>query len=101
MLNKIRVCYEWLIRPMPLNEFTNYDEYWEKRGRYTTPIHRAEIISRYIEPNSTILDIGCGDGSMIDYISKNNLPKKIIGVDISKKAVEYTQKKDMKLMKWM
>ncbi len=78
---------------MPLNEFKDYDEYWGKRGFHAPSFHRAEIISKYIEQNSKILDIGCGDGTVIDYLSKNNSPIKIIGIDISKKAVEYTKKR--------
>ena len=39
------------------------------------------------------MDIGCGDGTLIDFIAKNNSPIKIVGVDISKKAVEYTIKR--------
>jgi len=92
MFNKIRVCWEYLREPMPLDEFEDYNEYWEKRGSHAAPIRRAEIISEYIEPDSTILDVGCGDGTLIDYISKNNSPKEIVGIDVSKKAVEYTKR---------
>lgn len=93
MLNKLRIFIEYLKRPMPLNDFKDYDDYWDKRGFNEPSKHRAEIISKFIEPNSTILDIGCGDGTLIDFIAKNNSPIKIVGVDISKKAVEYTIKR--------
>jgi len=93
VLRKIKLFWEYLKKPMPLDEFEDYDEYWGKRGGgLCSPIRRAEIISEYIDPSSTILDIGCGDGTLIDYISKNNSPKEIIGVDISKKAIEYARK---------
>lgn len=81
---------------MPLNNFEKYDDYWDKRGFNEPPKHRAEIISKYIEPNSTILDIGCSDGTLIDFIAKNNSPLKVEGVDISKKAVSYTIKRGYK-----
>ncbi len=79
---------------MPLeNDFNDYDEYWEKRGFHAPSLHRAEIISKYIEPGSRILDIGCGDGTIIEYLNKNNKPKEVIGIDISKRAVEYVKEK--------
>jgi len=96
VFKKIRELWEYLKKPMPLDEFEDYDEYWEKRGSHAAPIRRAEIISEYIQPNSTILDVGCGDGTLIDYISKNNSPKEIIGIDVSKKAVEYTKRQGYK-----
>ena len=98
MFKKIRELWGYLNKPMPLDEFEDYDEYWINRERHclAPSIHRAEIISEYIEPNSTILDVGCGDGTLIDYISKNNSPKEIIGIDVSKKAIEYTKRQGYK-----
>lgn len=91
-----------LIVPMPLEEFEDYGEYWRKREKRACtppdvlistmypPIIRAKIISEYIEPDSTILDIGCGEGTLIDYIFKTNLPRRIAGIDISREAIGYT-----------
>lgn len=101
MFSKIKFVWDYLKKTMPLDESEDYDEYWRKRGSHAAPIRRAEIISQYIKPRSTILDIGCGDGILIDHVSKNNSPRKVMGIDISKKAIEYTKKEDMKLMKWM
>lgn len=79
---------------MPLlDNFRNYDEYWGNRGFHAPSLGRAKIISKYIEPDSKILDIGCGDGTVIEYLSKNNQPKEIVGIDISKRAVNYVRNK--------
>ena len=78
---------------MPMNDFRDYDEYWTLRGFHEPSKKRAHIISKFIESDSTILDVGCGDGTVIDFISKNNSPMKVTGVDISKKAVEFVKKK--------
>ena len=45
MLNKLRIFIEYLKRPMPLNDFKDYDDYWGKRGFNEPSKHRAEIIS--------------------------------------------------------
>lgn len=91
--NIFKRVYSALFGPMLLNDFKSYDEYWTKRGFHEPSRHRAEIISEYIDKDSTILDIGCGDGTVLDYLSNNSSPKDLVGVDISKKAVEYTQKR--------
>ncbi|MFA5128303.1 MAG: class I SAM-dependent methyltransferase [Patescibacteria group bacterium] len=94
MINKIKKFFYELHRPMPLNDnFKDYDEYWKNRGFHAPSLHRAELISKHIKPNSTILDIGCGDGTMIDYLNKNNHPREIVGLDISKEAVDYVKSK--------
>lgn len=94
MINKIKTLFKELFRPMPLNNnFRDYDEYWENRGFHAPSLGRAKILSKYIEPDSKILDIGCGDGTVIEYLSKNNKTKEIIGIDISKRAVDYVKNK--------
>ena len=61
--------------------------YFERRGRYS---NRAEtyLISRYLEikPSDTLLDIGCGVGRVAMELAKQ--AKAIVGIDISKKAIE-------------
>jgi len=94
MINKIRILFQGIFKPMPLeNNFKDYDEYWENRGFHAPSLGRAKIISKYIDPDSKILDIGCGDGTIIEYLSKNNKPKEIVGIDISKRAVDYVKEK--------
>lgn len=90
MIKKIELFFKGLFKPMPLdNDFRDYDEYWQNRGFHAPSLDRAKLISKYIKPKSKILDIGCGDGTVIDYLSKNNKPQKIVGIDISQKAVDY------------
>ena len=94
MFKKIKTLIWELFRPMPLeNNFRDYDEYWQNRGFHAPSLYRAKILSKCIEPDSKILDIGCGDGTVIEFLSKNNKPKEIIGIDISKRAVDYVKNK--------
>jgi methionine biosynthesis protein MetW len=92
--NKIRKFFEYLLKPIPLeNNFKNYNQYWRYRGFIAPSLNRAKIISKHITKNKAILDIGCGDGTMIEYLTNNNHPKKMIGLDISDYAVKYVRKK--------
>ena len=46
-----------------------------------------EIIQRWIEPGSRVLDLGCGDGSLLNYL---NAAKKVssIGLEIDARNIE-------------
>lgn len=84
-----------ITQAIPLEkDFSDYDEYWSNRGfdaAHEPLLARARVISKYIEPNATILDIGCGNGTFLKYIRDNNQPKHIVGIDISSKSVEHVK----------
>lgn len=100
MIKKLRTLFWEISRPMPLdNNFEDYDEYWKNRGFHAPSLNRAKIISKCIEHKSRILDIGCGDGTVIEYLSKHNKPQEIIGIDISQKAVDFVKTKGYNAIK--
>ena len=45
------------------------------------------IIAKIVKKNSKVLDIGCGDGELMKYISEN-ITKDIRGLEISKNNVQ-------------
>jgi len=51
-----------------------------------------DIIIDMVENNSTVLDLGCGDGSLGGELMKRKKCK-IVGIDISEVAVEYARRK--------
>ncbi len=63
--------------------FENYEKYHANIN--TGKILRFDLIKDWIEPNSTILDIGVGDGLMSELCLKNKNAK-ISGIDISNTA---------------
>jgi len=75
---------------IPLNLFQSYDEYWESghKGSYL----RGLFFAPYIEPGSTVLEIGCGDGSLLRGI-KDKIEIIELGVDISQVAVNKSAEK--------
>jgi ubiquinone/menaquinone biosynthesis C-methylase UbiE len=53
-----------------------------------------KIIKNLISANTFILDVGCGTGVLVFFLS--DLAKKVIGVDKNKQILEYAQRKKSK-----
>lgn len=76
----------------------NYDKYWEEKkstnlgSANSFQLYRAQWIATNLIENPSVLDIACGDASVLMEISKI---KKIqaYGVDISEKVIHFLQDK--------
>jgi len=74
---------------------TGYDkvaeEFLKTRDKYVKDIFYLEKLNILLEPNSLILDLGCGAGEPIDkfFINKGH---KVVGIDISEKQVARAKK---------
>jgi methionine biosynthesis protein MetW len=73
-----------------LEMFQDYEEYHKEIN--TGKKIRAELIKGWIEKNSTILDVGIGDGLIAEYLM-NELNVKIQGLDISENACKKAKQK--------
>ncbi|MGC8769762.1 MAG: class I SAM-dependent methyltransferase [Brevinematia bacterium] len=51
------------------------------------------FVSSYIESGNTYLDIGCGTGELVIYLSNKNILKEIIATDIDDAMLEKAKKK--------
>jgi methionine biosynthesis protein MetW len=73
--------------------FDDYDSYHEvvETGR----LLRAKLIEDWIIPESTILDVGVGDGVMSEYFV-NSRHVDVVGIDISNKACEKARRRGIK-----
>lgn len=75
------------------NPCVDYDKYWETRGRNIRPVlsdwqkKRADIVLKTIEKNSSVLDLGCGEGAFIKYLEEK-AGIKGVGVDSSDKILD-------------
>lgn len=85
---------EYANRPAPLKEFADYDAYWQSRaadGQVTRELDRFKIIASLITDGASVLDIGCGDCSFQQYLSRVKPACRSLGMDASSKAVRLGQ----------
>lgn len=97
MKSLLKRLYRSIYGPMPLSEFKDYNEYWEKRqtsndspaveAPQDTPLHRFVSIAHQIPEGSSVLDVGCGDGGFLRYLKKQDKGLSLFGMDISSEAV--------------
>jgi methionine biosynthesis protein MetW len=69
----------------------SYDEYWQNKkigGANSFQKKRADWILGRVANHSTVLDMGCGDGSVLRLI-KDARPIKVIGADASEFILKY------------
>lgn len=71
----------------------SYDAYWRSRGLDSKvklnsfQKKRVDLTVRHLEGDSTVLDVGCGNGAMLRYLNSIKPMKKLIGIDVSEKAL--------------
>jgi methionine biosynthesis protein MetW len=85
----IHKLWEGLRKPAPLQDFDDYDDYWKIRdeGNDLPPLMpRYCIIAELIPDGSTVLDIGCGSGAFLNYLSSKKNRCVLLGADISANA---------------
>jgi len=73
--------YHWYLSPDDLCR--GGIDYWQY-------IRIVEDLLRFL-PKSTILEVGCGDGVISDYIALNYPGSKVLGIDISRKAIAFAK----------
>ncbi len=77
------------LAPLPLNDFEEYDGYWDERERYEPKIHpRWVLAAKKISDGATVLDVGCGTGGFLTYLVSQKPSVKVTGTDVSDRAVK-------------
>jgi methionine biosynthesis protein MetW len=95
MIRKVRQIFaEIFLDPMPLQEFSDYDDYWQKRGRQE-PKFRFVWVTRELPEQGTLLDIGCGDGAFLEYVREHKPQLRLLGIDGSETAVTKLREKGL------
>lgn len=109
MIQTLYKCKEFLkqlyIYPSLQQAELSYDCYWQekKKGALGVPnsfqVDRADFIADRIQENATILDFGCGDGSILFAILKH---KRIqpFGTDISPFILDFLNKNNIKAIEF-
>jgi len=91
----VRSLYRYIreiVRDAPLEEFANYDEYWDARireNRVAPVLDRYVQIASRVRPNASLLDIGCGEGAFLQYMRKARPDCRLAGADISSYSVAH------------
>jgi len=81
------------------NDLKNFwDNYYKNKKSIFTNSPFSKFVKKYLNENSSIIDIGCGDGRDSIYFAKNKIFTE--GVDISKKAIEINKKYENKFLKF-
>jgi methionine biosynthesis protein MetW len=95
MFPTLRRSVQRLRRPLPLADLDGhsfYDAYWERRldlepEVVTTAPGRARIVSEFVQPGWSILDLGCGDGSFLECLRREVPGVHVRGADVSETAL--------------
>jgi methionine biosynthesis protein MetW len=79
-----------------------YDRYWADQGfvpaKAVRNRHLLSLIKRNIRPGSSVLDVGCGDGTTIaPLLGEHGID--YVGVDVSATAVAFARRNNVKAQK--
>ena len=111
---RLRKVYEYLFKDYEFastfKESLDYESYWQMRVKNDNRISadvkelsrsqerfKFDLIASLIEPESRVLDIGCGDGSLLAFLkeAKNIYP---LGIEISQTACNLAQERGIKVL---
>lgn len=96
LINLVARLYDKVFGPMPLNEFDDYDQYWDLRTENSPPaevLHRYVTITDRIKNGESVIDIGCGDGAFLQYFQNRNPQSRAYGTDLSQKAIDLVKQR--------
>ncbi len=78
----------------------NTSKYWDKvfkkeikKKIFRVDLERFKKAETMIKDNSEIIDIGCGRGDFVEYLTKRKQLSRILGIDFSKIAIEDAKKR--------
>jgi len=89
-INIIKSIYAFFWRiffqKMPLDEFDDYEHYWNKRKNLPLK-YRYKYIASQLPDKGRVLDVGCGDGTFLRYLKTQKPELEIMGIDISESTI--------------
>jgi methionine biosynthesis protein MetW len=88
LLTKVKSRLKSYTRPLPMEEFEDYDVYWESRGNEPKIRPRWVIAVDKIPDGSSVLDVGCSTGGFMAYLLSRRPNVKVRGTDVSQGALD-------------
>lgn len=98
MLDKVTRRLKAWSAPLPLNDFDGYDGYWDERHPEAADeqIHnRWRLAVEHISDGATVLDVGCGVGTFMEYLKSQRPNVTVVGTDVSRRAVDICRSKGL------
>lgn len=92
--NYIPAARRWLSRmtgPAPMQDFADYDSYWQTRGDIGHVLRRWKLVADWLPQTGSLLDVGCGGGEFLKYLRTVRPNIQARGVDVSAEAVSRTR----------
>ncbi len=97
---KLKKVPAYLFGNFPFNiESFDYDKYWEilsHENRPLTPLSKLKQFEELVDSGSNVLDIGCGEGDLLDYLCKTKHIN-AYGIEYGEKAVEKARARGIKV----
>lgn len=83
----------WDYKPLSLDRM-DYDMYWNEIGGSVGLAPRVSVIAERIEMGTSVLDLGCGDGTLLAYLAATR-QSKVSGIDVSERALALARQKGL------
>jgi methionine biosynthesis protein MetW len=81
------------ITPKLVYQEMDYNKYWNNREANNYFQYRFPLIVNEVDNNSSVLDIGCGDGAFLFYLKERRTLITELGVDISETGIMRAKEK--------
>jgi methionine biosynthesis protein MetW len=88
---EVRSAIGGMVRTAAFGRRLDYDAYWQQRGPSALQ-PRFSIIAAALRPGQSVLDIGCGDGAMLEHFARTRGVRGV-GVDVSSVGVALAQRR--------
>jgi 2-polyprenyl-3-methyl-5-hydroxy-6-metoxy-1,4-benzoquinol methylase len=85
--------------PAPLNEFKDYDEYWEKRGALEIVFRRWVFAAEHMTQGASVLDVGSGSGDFVRYLRQFRPDVDLTASDLSAVAMQSASRAGVKAVR--
>lgn len=80
-------------KPISIEQM-DYELYWSSIGKFEWFPARISIIAERVEIGTSVLDLGCGNGTLLTYLAQTRRAQ-VSGIDVSTRALELCREKGL------